>query len=55
MEILDRKVMARFGQKLARGGFRRGSIDLSGLKIPKREKIEKVSHIRFEEVKLPFG
>jgi hypothetical protein len=40
MEILERKVMARFGQKLiwsGSGGFRHGSIDLAGLEIPKKK------------------
>jgi hypothetical protein len=56
MEILDRKVkvMARFGQKLSLVRVGEASKWVV-LKSQKERKIEKVSPIRFEEVKLPFG
>jgi hypothetical protein len=51
----DGKIWSKVESGQGRGGFRPGSIDLSGLEIPKERKIEKVSNIRLEEVKLPFG
>jgi hypothetical protein len=59
MEILERKVMARFGRKLSlvRLGeaFDLAQLICQVLKSQKERKIEKVSNIRLEEVKLPFG